>query len=952
MDDRREALPDVDAPPAQTDDRTGENHDMDHDEDEGQNDFPNGKISSIDPIHLPGLDDSSLPTDSLPEFEYGPQLPDGHIRVLVLAPPAEEDAPGELNWVLVCDKLSNMHGKYCAVSYTWGNPAMTHRIRCNGKSLAVTENVHDAMKNLIGLFAGNSIVEGLPVLWIDAVCINQGNFAEREEQVKMMRDIYKAAKTTFVWLPVGRGASDEDLEKIGKGFTSMAMLREMYHVQQFRDMVHNGKVSFDTLDHMKYGEKELRVPWENRDGITKLFTQPWFERIWICQEIAVSENAHVFDGTHIAPWGLFADSAEVVHSLGGLENSKIWESNEVAHDKTFVGNVRRLEKLRKSVKQETQTGLLELLNATVNFQSTESLDRVYGLLGLITEDRDRAIVTSFLDYTISPYLLYLNITVNHILQHETLDMLHFIGPVKTDPAGKWLSIVPNLAATNNHKRGLGTFKSRDEWIYHASLDTKPDLKVNGEIPDPESIWGLNDDDEISLGGVILDTVTRVSKMLDSAGMSMATMVSWFETAMFAESSARFISGAMLKRHLDYLTVRSKKQKRLTAGSESEPAKKEGDNLADVASGETEKEKDEEKNIDQEILKLLDMHVKYNAEGNAILPGMENPTSSAEEAKPGSSSLSEQQSHSEEPSDDNGSPKSPRDGNEEDSKKAADSKAANNSATDNIATGSNSTVNTAMGNKTCDNDGTDNKPDENPPPNLLSTNPPSTSPPESSPAIGSNLYPLPPHQTYTHSFVRTLLHNVSPLSPATTPQPIPPDSSIFTKYYAAWSKLLQSHDGDSFNRTWLYEWYKEHAQHEDDKPVTTFAKWVEDGQLGRRMFRTEKGYIGTGVDGMEEGDLVVLLKGGQTGYIVRRVDGKGAEERGEEGLKEGGMEGQTEAVIEEEKARMEGGVKEGGIDGPGKNGSNRKYKFIGAAYVHGVMEGEGMELGKEETFVFV
>jgi hypothetical protein len=38
------------------------------------------------------------------------------------------------------------------------------------------------------------------VLWADTICINQADIAERGSQVTMMRDIYKSAWRTLVWL--------------------------------------------------------------------------------------------------------------------------------------------------------------------------------------------------------------------------------------------------------------------------------------------------------------------------------------------------------------------------------------------------------------------------------------------------------------------------------------------------------------------------------------------------------------------------------------------------------------------------------------------------------------------------------------------------------------------------------------------------------------------------------
>ncbi|RYP79954.1 hypothetical protein DL770_006429 [Monosporascus sp. CRB-9-2] len=38
------------------------------------------------------------------------------------------------------------------------------------------------------------------VLWVDAICINQGDIEERNEQVSMMRDIYSSSKRVLIRL--------------------------------------------------------------------------------------------------------------------------------------------------------------------------------------------------------------------------------------------------------------------------------------------------------------------------------------------------------------------------------------------------------------------------------------------------------------------------------------------------------------------------------------------------------------------------------------------------------------------------------------------------------------------------------------------------------------------------------------------------------------------------------
>ncbi|PMD21171.1 HET-domain-containing protein, partial [Hyaloscypha hepaticicola] len=82
--------------------------------------------------------------------------------------------------------------KYEALSYTWGEPVDDFEIIVNSVTFAVRRNLWEALYHLRG---GNS-----RALWIDAVCINQNNISERNEQVQMMRRIYERAQRVVIWL--------------------------------------------------------------------------------------------------------------------------------------------------------------------------------------------------------------------------------------------------------------------------------------------------------------------------------------------------------------------------------------------------------------------------------------------------------------------------------------------------------------------------------------------------------------------------------------------------------------------------------------------------------------------------------------------------------------------------------------------------------------------------------
>lgn len=82
---------------------------------------------------------------------------------------------------------------YYALSYCWGDPTFTIPILCNGAAFEVTRNLLSALKQLRE--------EGQHSwIWADAICINQLDEEEKSGQIALVRDIYKMASWTMIWL--------------------------------------------------------------------------------------------------------------------------------------------------------------------------------------------------------------------------------------------------------------------------------------------------------------------------------------------------------------------------------------------------------------------------------------------------------------------------------------------------------------------------------------------------------------------------------------------------------------------------------------------------------------------------------------------------------------------------------------------------------------------------------
>jgi Heterokaryon incompatibility protein (HET) len=124
-------------------------------------------------------------------FEYQALHGTNSIRVIEVFPALKRDSPIVIN---LSEFTLNSSIEYEALSYTWDDQKPTRDITCNEKSLCVTESVFQAIRQLRSRKARKRI------LWIDAICINQKDQAEKTSQVSMMGDIYARAQRVNVWL--------------------------------------------------------------------------------------------------------------------------------------------------------------------------------------------------------------------------------------------------------------------------------------------------------------------------------------------------------------------------------------------------------------------------------------------------------------------------------------------------------------------------------------------------------------------------------------------------------------------------------------------------------------------------------------------------------------------------------------------------------------------------------
>lgn len=96
---------------------------------------------------------------------------------------------------------------YRALSYVWGTAPPNTTISINGHETKITPSLAATLRRIRNPASSSATADG-SLIWIDAICINQADLAERESQVKLMGRIYRQASRVLIWLGEGTEHSD------------------------------------------------------------------------------------------------------------------------------------------------------------------------------------------------------------------------------------------------------------------------------------------------------------------------------------------------------------------------------------------------------------------------------------------------------------------------------------------------------------------------------------------------------------------------------------------------------------------------------------------------------------------------------------------------------------------------------------------------------------------------
>jgi hypothetical protein len=462
---------------------------------------------------------------------------------------------------------------YATLSYTWGNPfgvfcsemdrdaapRTNIPIICDGNLLEIGENLYrflwrwrqalakfDEIKRENGM--PDEVEESKPPaeLWIDAICINQEDLEERNQQVSIMGDIYTNSVTTWVWL----GENDQ-------------FSREAFSVLQTMN-TQCGGAGIDISEKFERDKILARLGLPDMNSwkwfaVFALFQRQWFRRSWVVQEATLSSHIVFQCGSVVVPGGFIIHAiinirqfdflSKTISNVGMHEmGSTQFELRMVNHPSKrraalkrsskeppdlryhpcrdgivadFTGVIAQVMRIKvldpdilandknsftnNAVPVDKVSELLDLWKLSRNTLCGNLRDKVYALASLVNRDiyrtpntvQDRRVLEP--DYRKSVCEVYCEAAWFTVLTHASLDLLSMAGHISLDNEHDLPSWVPDLSQSprflslKGHQRenpGIG-------WLANGG--------ARWEIPPPAMRYGRHLGVQVSVVGKIKDT---------------------------------------------------------------------------------------------------------------------------------------------------------------------------------------------------------------------------------------------------------------------------------------------------------------------------------------------------------------------------------------------------------------------------------------------------------------
>jgi Heterokaryon incompatibility protein (HET) len=355
--------------------------------------------------------------------------------------------------------------KFEAVSYVWGQRKATSKILCKTPDGAEEEiTITGNCKDLLRRFRHRDTCR---LLWIDAICINQRDLMERNQQVSIMSRVYAKAHCVLVWLP------NDDAEKWA----------------DFDPVALRGRPT---------GQSSRDYYFALRQGFQRLGLSSWFKRVWTVLEFAFARDCH-----------MYYSKAE---PISAIELSKmdgrllLFSAQPQSYLTQVPGNPLSTSALRCKVRggvifSETgqrdsseQRTTLDIIIESRSLEASLEVDHVFALYSIFETNPSIVNRLQKPDYTKSKEQVFWDSTVAIIKEHGI----------------RFLSNLPGIKPSAMH----GSYPS---WVPDLSIPGRRPMKNGFAIRRCQTLF-TEDKRQVHLKGLVLhDSVVSLTASTNSSG---------------------------------------------------------------------------------------------------------------------------------------------------------------------------------------------------------------------------------------------------------------------------------------------------------------------------------------------------------------------------------------------------------------------------------------------------
>lgn len=363
---------------------------------------------------------------------------------------------------------------FIALSYSWGDPRPVQSIRINGCALPVTANLYRFLSTYTSMILKGEFQDGEQqsiLFWVDAVCINQNDVPEKNEQVPLMGELYSKARTVLAYI----GDCPQSTDPVAGLMVLVAM------------------ASTNLVDPTT-GLPLSEVPAHAPTTLRGIADQPWYMRSWVTQEMVLAQKVLCLYGN--ASKAITVDRVILAGLVDRIQarqhhNPRYGEFFDDQSNDSQVAGLRRIDAWHQLRKKyiENELSAIEVMRFTRPTAATDLRDKVYSVLALMPESYQTALKPDY-----SP-----DNSVQHVLKSLARCMVLFEDRID----------LLYDAGTRQKVPGLPSWVP--DWTCEPRLWLNPaNYKATGMLSVLPADVSLSDDgDAISLSGILWDMVDYV-----------------------------------------------------------------------------------------------------------------------------------------------------------------------------------------------------------------------------------------------------------------------------------------------------------------------------------------------------------------------------------------------------------------------------------------------------------